>query len=633
MPEDGVLCLICREMGFEKCQKKTTGHGIGQFKVHTECCARPEGNRQTFSMHVARPDDPTFIATPVMRPRPQKKKKKGKKGKKKRAKQSKKKKKKPVDPFLCQACYSPPSDEDPEGGEVDGPSAAHSEGEDEHNNEIEEEGVESSENDDKEEELQSGPRPDYLTVPAADYVNDLEIEGRLTPLHRGKEVVMIISNDEPGQSFAVRVNFGLEGHCFWMPTAMYRTIVSKPTIPRGQKSRAYEIPAEFCDGPPEAPRIISIQAAFIRPEWTLVFCDHNVMITFHVMRLRGKVEEDDLKPGSQLWPLLWSKTHGPVHSHEPDAKVAALETWRREMVDTKDCTPIFLAMKATQTVFNGSGAQEATDQLQEAFISPLMPACQVCQSNSVWQRFKTVVLEYEATREALALPSSKLPYVSGPRPFRFNSNAHKLYHAFISTYRRSRVRFTKERLEMAHNLGLFDPQAIIQADGRAIAPPGGNSFFSAENYPPPVMLASELRTDRAQKKVFVPNYSVTIEGCTTYTPFVAQGPPEWKKVLSWSRVQTDVLDVLNKTTLGMYSFRVFVDQVWSAKRTADAPLPPRTVVLSGNSRSKRPLAPVIAKAAVRAKRKSENMIGADKENIDINEGRVTRAMKRQRNSQ
>ncbi|KAK7026612.1 hypothetical protein R3P38DRAFT_3191862 [Favolaschia claudopus] len=108
------------------------------------------------------------------------------------------------------------------------------------------------------------------------------------------------------------------------------------------------------------------------------------------------ISNDELGQSDHRQQTDYPSRSKPVYSHEPDTKVAALETWCREMVDTS--TPIFLVMKTTQTVFNGSGTQEATDQLQKAFISPLMPPCQVCQSDSVWERFKTVVLEYEATR-------------------------------------------------------------------------------------------------------------------------------------------------------------------------------------------------------------------------------------------
>lgn len=83
-----------------------------------------------------------------------------------------------------------------------------------------------------------------------------------------------------------------------MPTEWYREIVSKPPVPRGKKSFAYAIPDEFIDGPARK-RVISIQAAFVRPQWTLVFVDHNVMIQFHLM-LSQSFLPSHLDPGSKV---------------------------------------------------------------------------------------------------------------------------------------------------------------------------------------------------------------------------------------------------------------------------------------------------------------------------------------------
>ena len=34
---------------------------VGKFIVHKECCARVNGNRQTFSLHKPEPSDPLFM--------------------------------------------------------------------------------------------------------------------------------------------------------------------------------------------------------------------------------------------------------------------------------------------------------------------------------------------------------------------------------------------------------------------------------------------------------------------------------------------------------------------------------------------------------------------------------------------
>ena len=98
--------------------------------------------------------------------------------------------------------------------------------------------------------------------------------------------------------FIFRVCYSLEGHSFWVPTATYDTIVSYPPVNRGKKSKSYNITPELWDGVPGAEGQISIQAAFRCPDWTLLFVDHNVMISFYVMTLWKPCTRQDLKPGS-----------------------------------------------------------------------------------------------------------------------------------------------------------------------------------------------------------------------------------------------------------------------------------------------------------------------------------------------
>jgi hypothetical protein len=84
-------------------------------------------------------------------------------------------------------------------------------------------------------------------------------------------------------------------------------------------------------------------------------------------------------------------------------------------------------MKASQDVFNGTTAQKATDQLQLALISPLMPTYQAYQSDAIWARFHRVFIEYEANRLALAFKESALPHISRNNSIRFNANGHTVF--------------------------------------------------------------------------------------------------------------------------------------------------------------------------------------------------------------
>ncbi|KAJ6537257.1 hypothetical protein DFH09DRAFT_1178343 [Mycena vulgaris] len=276
--------------------------------------------------------------------------------------------------------------------------------------------------------------------------------------------------------FIFCIAFGLEAHCFWLPTRWYTTITSQMPVKRGEKSRAFPIPSEYIldsDAPSKEGHIISIQAAFIRPKWTLVFVDHNVLITFHLMQASPAFLPSHIEP-SKIWSALWSSTHGPVYSQEPDATLRALRDWRSRISKQSDgqqnFTPIFLSIKGTQSVFNGSGAQEATDILLLAMIYPQMPTYYVCREDETWARLERAVIDYDKNRMDLALPSSRLPSVSGPAPFHMNHDGHAKYLQHISTYRCSRVILPIEDLCCTHELGLFIPNARIQPNGHASVP-------------------------------------------------------------------------------------------------------------------------------------------------------------------
>ncbi|KAJ7754054.1 hypothetical protein B0H16DRAFT_1833154 [Mycena metata] len=152
----------------------------------------------------------------------------------------------------------------------------------------------------------------------AEFINNLQITGRIHAKARGKELVIAICNSLTHKNFIFRINFRLEAHCFWMPTEWYQNIVSRPPVPRGEKSFAFVVPSEYVDGPARQ-LLISIQAAFVRPEWTLVFVNHNVMIQFQLMQVSESFLPSDLTPTSKIWPRLWIRTHGPVYHLEPQA--------------------------------------------------------------------------------------------------------------------------------------------------------------------------------------------------------------------------------------------------------------------------------------------------------------------------
>ena len=335
-------------------------------------------------------------------------------------------------------------------------------------------------------------------LPAAEVINALHIEGTLRSAFRGKELVLSIDRVSLfcqcnlsthryypllSLKFIFRICYSLEAHSFWVPTMVYDDIVSERPVRRGEKSWTYNIPSQYWNqGIKTVQGQISIQAAFRCWDWTLLFVDHNVMITFHVMALKKPCKVEDLRPDSkvaihqmsvvishlltQLWGSIWSSTHGPSLVFETSLASLSLLEWRRSAIQKKNMTPIFAAVKATQTVFNGYGAQETCDMLIYALLSPAMPAYAICCDSELWTRFEKTIFDYQKKRLELATARPVvLPYVSGIHPFRFNVDGHNRFLAHVLGYKRSHVKVDKSLLEQMLAMNLLNPSAIIQNNG------------------------------------------------------------------------------------------------------------------------------------------------------------------------
>ncbi|KAJ7845732.1 hypothetical protein B0H14DRAFT_2584555 [Mycena olivaceomarginata] len=529
MPEKGVLCLFEREIGWEehrlgpRVDRNDDEVFFGHFVAHPECCARITGARQTFTVHVSSPLDDRFISLPRLPPAPVV------------TKQT------PISHY-CSSCKRGYSDDDPASST-----------------------------------LYASIYSAVPSTPAAEFVNSLNINGRVTAKARGKELIIAICNATTGANILFRVGYYMEGHCFWMPTKVYQDIISQTPVLRGEKSFSYPIPAKYIDGPKlETDRVISI----------LVFADHNVMIQFHLMRVTDSFVPADLNPHSNIWPALWSSTHGPVYSLEPVETVQAINDWRQKICDNKN------------------GAQEATDQLFLAYIHPLMPARLVCLNNTLFQRLLDVVITYDHSRNDLALRGA-LPYVSGDSPFHMNTSGHDKYLRQVFCFKRQVVKLDADQLRLTG----------VQSDVT----------------PAPLSAPLKLREgSRTQKTTSVPNIYLVISSesdLKAYTPFTARVPDDWPKA-SRETVGTDVRNEVNSTTLDLYSFRIFVDCAWTTQKVAVSgglPVGRREVNTIGQSNRKRPLASDIAKHD-RAKKPRQAL--EEKENIDVSEGIMMRSQRR-----
>ena len=55
-----------------------------------------------------------------------------------------------------------------------------------------------------------------------------------------------------------------------------------------KKSMAYQVSKDLCSGPPStslSKLLPFCQTAFVWPDWTLLFVDHTIMITFNMTKL------------------------------------------------------------------------------------------------------------------------------------------------------------------------------------------------------------------------------------------------------------------------------------------------------------------------------------------------------------
>ncbi|KAJ7627918.1 hypothetical protein DFH06DRAFT_1141429 [Mycena polygramma] len=257
--------------------------------------------------------------------------------------------------------------------------------------------------------------------------------------------------------------------------------------------------------------------------------------------------------------VLWSQTHGPVYSQEPAATLEALPAWCIYILSKpNDLTPIVASMKTDQTVFSGSEAQEATDQLLDALIHPQMPALYVCQHDITFNQLHKVFIKYNMSRMQLATSSAYLPSVSGTRPLQINQSGHIKYLQHILSYQRNLLRLDANLGTCIWSFGLFVPNAVIQPDEHA-------QVLGVASQTPSI--PTTLRADRCQKSVEALNFAITIgkgkDYIVSYSSFFAQPGPTWWKATR-EIVITDIKTDINNMTLGLYSFRIFVDWPLSA---------------------------------------------------------------------
>ncbi|THU89460.1 hypothetical protein K435DRAFT_865244 [Dendrothele bispora CBS 962.96] len=122
-----------------------------------------------------------------------------------------------------------------------------------------------------------------------------------------------------------------------------------------------------------------------------------------------------------------------------------------------------------------------------------------------------------------------------------------------------------EFLWSAHAMGLLNPQAVLGVNGIAEVP--SDTVPSSHNFPSPP------QTLRGATTGLLNYIHKTEKNENMYTPFTCHCPNDWPAALEVYTNFVDYTKCLNESTLGPYSFQVFVDK--HAKATKPCGHPPK----------------------------------------------------------
>ncbi|KDR70587.1 hypothetical protein GALMADRAFT_214364 [Galerina marginata CBS 339.88] len=227
--------------------------------------------------------------------------------------------------------------------------------------------------------------------------------------------------------------------------------------------------------------------------------------------------------------------------------------------------------------------------------------------DALWKRFQQGVIDYQLERLRL-LSTKPFPYVSGSKPFRMNHDAHKHFMKHVLCYRKQE---------------LLNPRAVIQSSSFAKVPDPSDfvtTFYKDTEMPsvPP----KETRYSRIRLQ----NYIIDIrrgkssnKSYHVYTPIAAVPGVEWWPSLNVMPMDYDVRNIFNVTTLGPYSFSVFIQAAWTEKKVGGSkPKGCRPLEIVGASHRKRPLVSNI-KNKEPAKKKQRNILANGPENCEPSE--------------
>ncbi len=167
----------------------------------------------------------------------------------------------------------------------------------------------------------------------------------------------------------------------------------------------------------------------------------------------------------------------------------------------------------------------------------------VSENSQVWHRFKTSVFDYQKIHLALidSIPSI-LPYVSGHHPFRLNRDGHNRFLTYLSTYRRQFVKVNKEQLVKINKFNLFNQNATLQNDRKAVG------ILSGKGWDKHLLSQREMwLCSLSNYQIVMPAGKTSQKTVKVYSPFRAKLHSSWWHIKVCTRFYFQFKIFISKT--------------------------------------------------------------------------------------
>ncbi|KAJ6459765.1 hypothetical protein C8R47DRAFT_1081163 [Mycena vitilis] len=219
---------------------------------------------------------------------------------------------------------------------------------------------------------------------------------------------------------------------------------------KAAKMRSFRVPARFIDpGSRGKGLTVNVSAAVVSSHTAIVLLDYSRMSRVHIVSMAQKFTEDDLAPGSEVWPRLWEKfPGGPDWVVERDEALAFLESWRERSVHFSGCSFLGNHGKIPGTPATAGGKNLTFSDLfgpqklnvtvtDTKTIHPDTPSFELCSDETQYQRLKTHLPDFMNTWVSPKFLKRCGGTPDSLNPLAFNTKSDRNFlSGYVDVYRR-----------------------------------------------------------------------------------------------------------------------------------------------------------------------------------------------------